>query len=114
MPVDRVIAVNITGEDTYNQAGQFVPGESVTYRRYASLLDTSLARQLESGGARQIEEQIFRVRWFSVLANASVTEVSVVDLEGLTHTVTGIEEPTGRDARDRRRWLDLTVTREGR
>ena len=112
MPVDRLITVSITGASGYNQAGQFVPGTPTAYRRWAGLIDTSLERQLESGGTRGEADAVYRVRWFDALATAAMTTLTVTDADGATYTVTGVSEATGRDARTRRRWLEIECTRE--
>ena len=111
MPIDRLITVTITGPSDYNQAGQFVPGTATAYRRWASLVDTSVERLLLQGGSRGEEDAIFRVRYFKDLADAAIGNVTVVDADGFSFTVSGISEVTGRDARTRRRWLEVECIR---
>ena len=112
MPLDRPITVGIRGPDSFNQAGQFVPGEIEEYPVFATALDISVERILSTGGARLDADRVFRVRWFEELAIAAVTSVSVTDELGLTYTVTSVEEYVGRFGDLRRRWLDLECSRE--
>ena len=112
MPLDRPIIIGIRGAGDYNDAGQFVPGETVEYPAFATALDISVQRILETGGARLDSDRVLRVRWFSELALAPVTSVSVTDELALTYTVTAVSEYVGRFGEQRRRWLDLELSRE--
>ena len=112
MPLDRPITATIRGADDYNQAGQFVPGLAVEYPIYATAIDISVSRQLEVGGARLDSDRVFRVRWFEELALAPVTSVAVIDELALAYTVTHVEEYVGRFGEQRRRWLDISCSRE--
>ena len=64
MPTDRVITVGIQQPGTYNDAGQFVDGTESEYRRWATLVDTSLERLILQGGSRGEEDALYRVRLF--------------------------------------------------
>lgn len=111
MPTDRVITVGIQQPGDYNQAGQFVPGVEAEYRRWATLIDTSLERLIQQGGSRGEEDALYRVRYFRALAEADVRITFVTEADGDRYTVSGIEEVTGRDGNTRRRWLELTCIR---
>ena len=111
MPIDRLLTVTITGEGDFNQAGQYVEGTPTDYRRWASLVDTSVERLLLQGGTRGESDVVFRVRYFDALATAVITRVTVTDADGGIFTVNTISEVTGRDARTRRRWLELECIR---
>ncbi len=112
MPLDRPIVIGIRGPDSFNDAGQFVPGMAEDYPVFATALDISVQRVLETGGARLDADRVFRVRWFEELAVAPVTSVSVTDELTLTYTVTSVEEYVGRFGENRRRWLDVECSRE--
>ena len=112
MPLDRPVTITITGPGDFNQAGQFVPGDAVEYPVFATALDISVQRVLETGGARLDSDRVLRVRWFEELAVAPVTNVSVTDELALTYTVTNVSEYAGRFGDLRRRWLDLELSRE--
>lgn len=114
MPLDRPITIGIRGADDFNDAGILVPGEAVDYEAWATALDISVQRNLETGGARLAADRVLRVRWFSELATAPLTSVSVTDELGDTYTVTSVEEYVGRFGEQRRRWLDLELSREAR
>ena len=114
MPLDRPVTVTITGPSEFNQAGQLVPGEAVEYPVFATALDISVQRILETGGARLDSDRVLRVRWFEELAVAPVTSVAVVDELGDSFRVTNVSEYVGRFGDLRRRWLDLEITREAR
>ena len=112
MPLDRPITATIRGADVYNQAGQFVPGVAVEYPVWATPIDISVTRNLETGGARLDADRVFRVRWFSELALAPVTSVAIIDELALAYTVTDVSEYVGRFGDLRRRWLDISCSRE--
>ena len=112
MPLDRPITVGIRGPDDFNQAGQFVPGETVNYPVFATAIDISVERVLMTGGARLDSDRVFRVRWFEELALAPVTSIELTDELALAYTVTNVSEYVGRYGDLRRRWLDIECTRE--
>ena len=112
MPLDRPIVIGIRGPDDTNAAGQHVPGVVEPYGIFATAIDISVTRNLETGGARLEADRVFRVRWFEELALAPVTSIELTDELGLTYTVTNVSEYTGRFSDLRRRWLDLEATRE--
>ena len=112
MPTDRVITIQVQELGDYNPAGVYQDGPSVDYTVWASLLDTSVTRVLEAGGARGDVDRAYRVRWFSALAVSRPSFVVITDHDGLRYTVTAIEEQTGRNAQIRRRWLELECSRE--
>ena len=115
MPLDRPITVGIRGADDHNDAGQFVPGVVVEYPVFATVLDLTNERDILPGGARNTADRVFRVRWFSELALAPVTSVSIVaDELGLPYNVGHVSEYVGRFGDLRRRWLDIEGTREPR
>ena len=112
MALDRPVVVGIRGMDDYNDAGQFVPGVPVLYPVFATAIDISVARTLETGGARLDSDRVFRVRWFEELALAPVTSIELTDELALSYTVTNVSEYVGRFGDMRRRWLDLECSRE--
>ncbi len=112
VPLDRLLSVGLRGADNYNDAGIFVPGPVTAYPVWATPLDISVTRNLETGGARLEADRIFRLRWFEELALAPVTSISLTDELGLTYTVTDVSEYVGRFGDLRRRWLDISATRE--
>ena len=79
MPLDRPITIGIRGPDDTNAAGQFVPGAVELYPVFATALDISVQRVLETGGARLDSDRVFRVRWFEELAIAPVTSIELAD-----------------------------------
>ena len=113
VPLDRLLSVGVRGIDDWNDAGILVPGPVTEYPIWATPLDISVTRNLETGGARLKSDRVFRVRWFPELAIAPVTSVSIIDELGQTYTVTKIEEFVGPYCDLRRRWLTLECTREG-
>ena len=112
MPLDRLLSVGIRGIDDHNDAGIFVAGPVTEYPIWATPIDISVTRNLETGGARLEADRIFRVRWFEELALAPVTSIFLTDELALTYTVTHVEEYVGRFGEQRRRWLDIECTRE--
>ena len=112
MPLDRPITIGIRGPDDTNDAGQHVPGVKVDYPVFATAIDISVSRVLETGGARLEADRVFRVRWFEELALAPPTSIELTDELAATFTVTKVEEFVGRFQDLRRRWLDLECSRE--
>ena len=112
MPLDRPITIGIRGPDDTNDAGQFVPGVKVDYPVFATAIDISVSRVLETGGARLDSDRVFRVRWFEELALAPVTSIELTDELALAYTVTNVSEYVGRFQDLRRRWLDIECSRE--
>ena len=112
MPLDRPITIGIRGPDDTNAAGQFVPGAVELYPVFATALDISVQRVLETGGARLDSDRVFRVRWFLEAATAPVTSIELTDELALAYTVTNVSEYVGRFGDLRRRWLDIECTRE--
>ena len=112
MPLDRPITIGVRGPDDFNQAGQLVPGVLVEYPVFATALDISVQRVLETGGARLDSDRVFRVRYFEELALAPVTSIELTDELALSYTVTNVSEYVGRFGDLRRRWLDLECSRE--
>ena len=112
MPLDRPITVGIRGMDDYDDAGRFQPGPVTAYPVWATAIDISVARTLETGGARLDSDRVFRIRWFEEAALAPPTSIAVTDELALTYTVTNVSEYTGRFSDLRRRWLDLECSRE--
>ena len=112
MPLDRPITVGIPSPGDFNDMGIYEPGAVVDYPVFATALDISVLRQLESGGARLDSDRVFRVRWFRELAVAPVTGLALTDELALTYTVTRVEEYVGRFGDIRRRWLDIECSRE--
>ena len=112
MPLDRPITATIRGADDFNQAGQLVEGLAVEYPVWATPIDISVTRNLETGGARLDSDRVFRVRWFEELALAPPTSVGIIDELALAYTVTEVSEYVGRFGDLRRRWLDISCSRE--
>ena len=113
MPLDRLITVVVRAPMTRDEHGEIVPGaEIANSRRWADLVDNSVARVLETGGARGDADRVYRVRYFAILANARPVNVKVTDDAGSVFTVTEISEETGRNSETRRRWLEMECTRE--
>ena len=112
MPLDRPITIGIRGPSDTNAAGQFVPGALTDYPVFATALDISVQRVLETGGARLDSDRVFRVRWFEELALAPVTSLELADELALQYRVTNVSEYVGRFGDLRRRWLDLECSRE--
>ena len=113
MPLDRPIVIGVRGPDDTNAAGQFVPGAVELYPVFATTIDISVQRVLETGGARLDSDRVFRVRWFEELALAPVTSIELTDELALAYTVTNVSEYVGRFGDLRRRWLDIEASREG-
>ena len=112
MPLDRPITIGIRGADSTNDAGQFVPGVAVEYPVFATALDISVQRILETGGARLDADRVFRIRWFLEAATAPVTSIELTDELALSYRVTNVSEYVGRFQDLRRRWLDIECSRE--
>ena len=113
MPTDRIVTVQLQSPGTYNDAGAFIPGVETDYRRWATLVDTSVERQLRAGqgGSRAEESALYRVRYFRALAGANVRTTFLTEDDGDRYRVTRITEQTGRDGNQRRRWLELDCIR---
>ena len=114
MPLDRPITVGIRGADDFNDAGQFVAGPLTEYPVFATVVDLTDVRNLNTGGdlARLQALRVFRVRWFEQLALAPVTSIELADELALQYRVTNVSEYVGRFQDMRRRWLDIECTRE--
>ena len=112
MPLDRPITIGIREPDDTNAAGQFVPGVVEPYPVFATAIDISVTRNLETGGARLDSDRVFRVRWFEELALAPVTSIELTDELALAYTVTDVSEYVGKFSDHRRRWLDIECSRE--
>ena len=112
MPLDRPIVIGVRGPDDFNAAGQHVPGAVELYPVFATALDISVQRVLETGGARLDSDRVFRIRWFLEAATAPVTSIELTDELALSYRVTTVSEYVGRFGDLRRRWLDLECTRE--
>ena len=82
------------------------------YPVFATALDISVQRVLETGGARLDSDRVFRVRWFEELAIAPVTSIELADELALAYRVTNVSEYVGRFGDLRRRWLDIECSRE--
>lgn len=111
MPTDRLVTVNVQGIGDYDAAGVYHPGPDRFFRRWATLVDTSLERTLRLGGTRAEESALYRVRYFPELAGADVRLTFLTEDDGDNYRVTNITEPTGRDGRTRRRWLEVDCIR---
>ena len=112
MPLDRPITIGIRGPDDTNAAGQHVPGVVEPYGIFATAIDISVTRNLETGGARLEADRVFRVRWFEELALAPVTSIELTDELALKYTITNVAEFVGKFGDLRRRWLDIECSRE--
>ena len=112
MPLDRLVTIDIQGTGDTNAAGQYIAGPDTSYRRWATLVDTSISRTLEVGGLRAEEDALYRVRYFPELAGADVRLTFVTEDDGDNYRVTNITEPTGRDGNTRRRWLEIQCIRQ--
>ena len=112
MPLDRPITIGIRGADDFNAAGQHVPGPLTSYPVFATAVDISVTRILETGGARLDSDRVFRVRWFEELALAPVTSIELTDEFALAYTITNVSEYVGKFGDHRRRWLDVECSRE--
>ena len=112
MPLDRPIVVGIRGPDDTNDAGQFVAGVRIDYPVFATAIDISVGRILETGGARLDSDRVFRIRWFLEAATAPVTSIELIDELALEYTVTNVSEYVGKYGDMRRRWLDIECSRE--
>ena len=113
MPVDRLVTIAVDRTGGFNPAGVFVPdADPLVIRRWASVIDLSVERTLEAGGARGDAQRIYRVRWTQDLASSRLARLRVWDEYGASYTVTRREEVTGRNQQTRRRWLDMECTRD--
>ena len=113
MPTDRLVTINLQELGDYSGAGIYVDGPDVLYRRWATLIDTSVERSLTlgQGGSRAQETALYRVRYFKALASADVRITFLQEDDGDRYRVTRITEQTGRDGRVRRKWLELDCVR---
>lgn len=111
MPTDRLVTLNLQAIGDYNAAGIYIPGADMKYRRWATLVDTSIERLLRVGGARAEETALYRVRYFKELAGADVRITYLTEDDGDRYRVGAITEATGRDGNVRRRWLELDCIR---
>ena len=108
--LDRLITVRVTtGERDDNGQYQETNHDS---RRWATRMDQSLDRVLNSYGAYSSASRVYRVRWYERLAGASATAVKVFD--GVTvFNGSNIVEVEGRAEYERRRkFLDIECTAE--
>ena len=115
MPLDRPITVGIRGPDDHNAAGILVPGVVVQHPVFATALDISGQRNLETGGARNQIDRVYRVRWFEELAIAPPTSIEITSELGVVFAsarVRKISEYVGRFGDLRRRWLDIEIITE--
>ena len=111
MPTDRIVTINIQAAGDYNDAGVFVPGADVLHRRWATLIDNSLERQLMGGGTRATDNVLYRTRYFAALAAADIRTTFLSEDNGPRYIINEITEVTGRDGNVRRRWLELECLR---
>ena len=98
MPLDRRITIRIAPAQ----------GDAVDYAVWATRTDKVLTTIADGGYPvlRTIRRRDFRVRWFSVLAEADPTEVTLTDDQGNTLNVDNLVEVT-QEGRTRRRWIDI-------
>ena len=111
MPTDRIVIINIQGFGTYDDAGVYHDGPDNLYRRWATLIDTSITSVIIPGGERAEVDAAYRVHYFKALANADVRITTLTDADGHFFDVQKIIEPTGRDGNTRRRWLEVECLR---
>lgn len=104
MPADRLITVNVTGEGMRNQYGEFVPGQTVAIRTWATVFDRSLEDIEGEGGTRSERRRDWRVRWDSRFIVDDLTRVDITDGAD-AYNVLQMNEDTGRFGEVRRRWL---------
>ena len=109
MPADRLITVNVTGEGTLNQYGEFVPGKATTSRVWAGREDKALEDIEQEGGSRNVARHNYRLRWRSDLAATVPTNITIMD-GSQTFQVSNIVEET--EGHGRRRFMVLEVTAE--
>ena len=111
MPTDRMVTINIQEFGTYNAAGNYQDGADGLHRRWVTLVDTSLERQIIPGGARAEADAVYRTRYFRALAEADIRITYLIEDDGDRYSIESIKEVTGRDGNVRRRWLELECLR---
>ena len=112
MPMDRLVTVVIQAIGDYDASGQYIAGPDRFYRRWATLIDTSISRYLSIGGSRAEEDAAYRMRYFPELAAGDVRIAFLVEDDGDSYKIISISEPTGRDGNTRRRWLEVQCIRQ--
>ena len=109
MPGDRLVTVHVQTPGDYNQYGEYVEGEKVAIRTWATRRDQSQRDIAEEGGTWDETRRDWRIRWDSRIANSSTLDLAVVDGTE-TFTISNMVEVTRqrRGEQDiRRRFLDL-------
>ena len=105
MALDRRITVRRTVA-TRDSLGEGEVTENTDFHVWASRRDADARDIEEAGGTRDEVHRKWRIRWRSDIADVPVSELSVID-GGATFNVTTLAELTGRNAMDRRRWLQI-------
>ena len=112
MPVDRLLTIGLDTEGSYSRFGEFEPGPLTVLRKWATIIDTSVTRTIDSGGARGDADLVVRLRYTSGLMESPISRMSAWDEDGASYTVSRRDEETGRDGRTRRRWVELELSRD--
>ena len=109
MPADRVITVNVMGEETRDEHGEAVPGVVVPVRTWASIRDRDLRDIEEEGGSRAEARRDWVIRFDARIYGHHPTLLAIVD-GAQTWNVLGVSELTRQrrgEADLRRRFLTI-------
>ena len=109
MPADRVITVNVTGEETRNEHGEAVPGAVVPVRTWASIRDRDLRDIEEEGGSRAEARRDWVIRFDARIYEHDPVLLAVMD-SGRAWNVLAVAELTRQrrgEADLRRRFLTI-------
>lgn len=107
--LDRIVTLSIQGEGGRNEYGEWEESRLVEHRIWATRMDKSLEDIENEGGTRNIARRDFRVRWFSDLATALPSSISVTE-GGQTFDVENITEES--EGHGRRRFMVLECVAE--
>ena len=80
--------------------------------RWASRMDQTLARVVDSYGSYSTATRIYRVRWYAALAATASNLVTVVDGAASFSADNVVEVESTRESERRRKYIDIECTAE--
>ena len=106
--LDRRITVR-RSISTFNQYGE-VEKTSTDFRMWATRMDASVIDAEMAGGSLNTATRTYRIRWRGDLADATASELAVIE-DDETLNILNVMEQSGQRA-ERRRFLDIEASGE--